>query len=79
MIKVFIQIIIYLINCYQYFISPMLGNNCMFKPTCSEYTKQAFSNYGLIKGSYLAIKRILRCHPWQTNYDDPLPKGKYHK
>ncbi|MDD2746594.1 MAG: membrane protein insertion efficiency factor YidD [Acidithiobacillus sp.] len=58
---------------YQYVISPMLGHNCRFFPTCSEYTCQAIERYGIAKGSWLGIKRISRCHPWHPGGVDPVP------
>jgi hypothetical protein len=62
-----------LINFYQKYISVFLKKNtCVFYPSCSEYTKQAIEKYGVLKGIYLGIKRILRCHPWQKNHLDPL-------
>ncbi|MCX6753143.1 MAG: membrane protein insertion efficiency factor YidD [Candidatus Nomurabacteria bacterium] len=61
------------INFYQKSISPLKNKgNCIFYPTCSEYSKQAFEKYGVLKGLYLSILRILRCHPWQKNHIDPL-------
>ena len=70
------KIIIYLINFYQKFISPFLGKNCRFYPTCSAYAKEAIENYGTIKGSILSIKRILRCHPFNPGGYDPVPPKK---
>ncbi|MDQ3245230.1 MAG: membrane protein insertion efficiency factor YidD [bacterium] len=71
-----------LINFYQKVISPDTGRlkklgffsrpTCVFYPTCSEYTKQAIQKYGSLKGIYLGIRRILRCHPWQKNHMDLL-------
>ena len=58
---------------YQYVISPMLGHNCRFFPTCSEYTCQAIERYGIAKGSWLGIKRSSRCHPWHPGGVDPVP------
>ena len=55
--------IIYLIKFYKYFISPVLGNNCRYLPTCSEYFIDSLNEYGVLKGSYKGIKRILTCHP----------------
>ena len=55
---------ILLIKFYQKCISPMLGSNCRYTPTCSEYALQALRKYGPFKGGWLALKRILRCHPW---------------
>ena len=47
---------------------------CRFTPTCSEYSYQAISRYGIIRGGSLALRRIFRCHPWNTGGNDPLPK-----
>lgn len=66
------KIVVYLIKLYQLYISPLLGNNCRFIPTCSEYTRQAVDKYGIIKGSLKAIKRILKCHPFNYGGYDPL-------
>jgi len=65
-------IFIFLINCYQKFISPLKGNSCRFYPSCSAYTKQAIIKYGAIKGTFLGIKRILKCHPFHPGGYDPL-------
>ena len=62
-----------LIRGYQLIISPLLGSNCRFMPTCSEYALESLRSYGLIKGSYLTIKRIGKCHPWGSNGYDPIP------
>ncbi|MDQ3075757.1 MAG: membrane protein insertion efficiency factor YidD [bacterium] len=61
-----------LINFYQKNISPLTKPSCVFYPTCSEYTKQAIEKYGALKGLWLGSRRILRCHPWQSNHMDPL-------
>ena len=66
------RILIYLIKKYQKYISPMLGNNCKYYPTCSEYTKQAIEKYGAFKGSIIGAKRILRCNPFSKGGYDPL-------
>ncbi|QQT26903.1 membrane protein insertion efficiency factor YidD [Sphingobacterium spiritivorum] len=65
---------IFPIRLYQLFISPMLGNNCRHTPTCSPYTKEAISEWGVSKGIGLGIKRIIRCHPWGNQGYDPVPK-----
>ena len=64
--------VISLINSYKYLISPLLGNNCRFLPTCSEYTKKAIIKFGLIKGTSLGFKRIIKCHPWGKSGHDPI-------
>ena len=66
------KIFIYLIEKYQKYISGILGNNCKYYPSCSEYTKQAIEKYGVIKGSFLGTKRILRCNPFSKGGYDPL-------
>lgn len=66
--KIFIKII----NIYQFF-SKMTPPVCRFYPTCSEYAKQAITKYGIIKGGYLSIKRILKCHPFHPGGYDPVP------
>ena len=66
------QILLGLIKIYQYF-SKFTPSVCRFYPTCSEYTKQAIIKYGVIKGSWLGVKRICRCHPGNPGGFDPLP------
>jgi len=70
--KVFSGILIIPIRIYQKMISPLLPASCRFYPTCSEYFIQALQKYGVFKGSYLGIKRILRCHPGNPGGYDPL-------
>ena len=65
--------IIYLIKGYQYFISPMFAPHCRFSPTCSQYAIQAVQQHGVIKGTYLATKRISKCHPFHEGGFDPVP------
>ena len=66
------KIFIFLIKFYQKAISPFLGRRCRFYPTCSEYTKQAVEKYGALKGLYLGLIRILKCHPLHKGVYDPL-------
>ncbi|MBH75910.1 MAG: membrane protein insertion efficiency factor YidD [Flavobacteriales bacterium] len=66
-------IIIYLIKFYQLTISPLIGKNCRYSPTCSNYCILSLKKYGLIKGTYLSIKRILSCHPFGGSGHDPVP------
>jgi len=61
-----------LINFYQKRISGFKKQSCVFYPTCSEYAKEAINKYGATKGTFLATRRVLRCHPWQKNHIDPL-------
>ena len=65
--------LIFTIKIYKFFISPILGKRCRFEPTCSTYSIQALSRYGVIKGSYLSFKRIIKCHPYGKSGFDPLP------
>ena len=61
------------IKIYQILISPLLGPHCRFTPTCSQYAVEAIEKHGPIKGIWLAIKRIARCHPWGGCGYDPVP------
>ena len=67
------KIILQLIRFYQLAISPFLGKNCRFEPTCSEYAIVAIDKYGIIRGMYLFTKRILRCNPFGGSGHDPVP------
>ncbi len=71
--KVLSAIFIFLIKVYQYALSPLLGSNCRYSPTCSSYTIQAIQEWGPLKGSWLGLKRIGRCHPWGGEGYDPVP------
>lgn len=62
------------IKIYQWTISPLLGQNCRHQPTCSNYTIEAIQEWGIIKGTWLGIKRLVKCHPWGTFGYDPVPK-----
>ena len=65
--------ILTVIKFYQYFISPLIGQNCRYYPTCSAYAIEAVDKYGSLKGTFLAVKRILRCHPFHAGGFDPVP------
>jgi putative membrane protein insertion efficiency factor len=66
--------LIAIIRFYKYFISPLLGNRCRFYPSCSSYSLEAIQLHGAIIGSYLTIKRLLRCHPFNEGGIDPVPE-----
>ncbi len=68
-----------LIKGYKKLISPLLGNNCRFNPTCSSYAIEAIDRFGVIKGCWLASKRILRCHPMNAGGNDPVPPLRKEK
>ena len=68
------RLAIALIKAYQYVISPLLGSNCRFHPTCSSYAEEAFRRFGVIKGGYLTLLRIVKCQPFHSGgYDPVLP------
>ena len=64
------------IRFYQYFISPLFNSNCRFYPSCSHYSYDALIEHGIFRGSYLSIKRILKCHPYHPGGIDPVPEKK---
>jgi uncharacterized protein len=64
---------IYLIRLYQKFLSPLLGAQCRYTPTCSQYAVEALQKYGALKGGWLAFKRILSCNPFGGHGHDPVP------
>ena len=69
-----------LVRVYQGAISPLLGSNCRFQPTCSQYFAEALQQWGPLKGSYLGFRRISKCHPWGSHGSDPVPPNpKYNK
>jgi hypothetical protein len=65
--------LIALIAGYRYFLSPLLGRSCRFFPSCSEYAAEALERHGALRGSWLAVRRIARCHPWHPGGYDPVP------
>ena len=62
-----------LIRAYQYFLSPFLGSQCRFTPSCSHFAAEAIARHGAWRGGYLAGRRLLRCHPWHHGGYDPVP------
>jgi len=74
--NILIKPFILLVRFYQLAISPWLGNNCRYQPTCSSYMIDALKEHGLLKGLWLGTKRIVRCHPWGGHGYDPVPKKK---
>ena len=63
----------FLIRGYQLAISPLLGPRCRFYPSCSQYASEAIETHGAFRGTWLAMKRIFRCHPWNEGGFDPVP------
>jgi len=66
-------LLIYLIRAYRYLLSPWIGGQCRFSPTCSIYAIQALETYGALRGSWLTLRRLLRCHPFCPGGEDPVP------
>ena len=70
------RVLLVLISAYRVLLSPLLGASCRFYPTCSTYAIEAIETHGAARGTWLAIKRILRCHPWHPGGFDPVPPAK---
>ena len=66
-------VLTFLIRVYQVALSPLLGPNCRYYPTCSQYAIEAMETHGSLHGTWLTIKRISRCHPWHEGGFDPVP------
>ncbi|MGV0997796.1 MAG: membrane protein insertion efficiency factor YidD [Fluviibacter sp.] len=67
------RLLLGLITLYRYTLSPLLGQRCRFYPSCSAYAAEALTQYGPLRGSWLALKRLLRCHPFHPGGHDPVP------
>jgi hypothetical protein len=70
------QLLVLIVRGYQLFISPLLGPRCRFHPTCSHYAIEALRTHGALKGSWLALRRVGRCHPLNPGGYDPVPPGR---
>jgi putative membrane protein insertion efficiency factor len=68
---------ILIISVYRYAVSPFLGNNCRFHPSCSHYAQDAIALHGIFRGTYLTLLRIGKCHPWHEGGVDPVPPCKH--
>jgi hypothetical protein len=64
---------LFLIDVYRKLLSPFLGRNCRYEPTCSLYAREAVARYGFLKGGWLGLRRLLRCHPFHEGGIDPVP------
>lgn len=73
------SLLILLIRVYRYVLSPWLGTRCRFEPSCSRYAMQAIQEHGSLKGSWLAAKRLVRCHPLHPGGVDPVPPRAEHR
>ena len=69
------QVVQFVLRCYQRVISPMLPHSCRFVPTCSQYAMEAIEGHGALRGSLLALGRLLRCHPFAQSGYDPVPES----
>ena len=67
------RVLIAIVRAYQYLLSPWWGSQCRFTPTCSHYAIEALERHGALAGTWLAVRRILRCHPWSAGGYDPVP------
>lgn len=70
------NVVIGVLRAYRILVSPWLGDNCRFDPSCSVYAMEAIERFGVVRGIALAVKRILRCHPWGPSGYDPVPDLK---
>lgn len=73
------KLVIFLIRGYQYLISPLLGSHCRFYPSCSCYAHTAVERYGVLRGGWLSLRRLARCHPWNPGGLDPVPEPRTRK
>lgn len=67
------QLLMFLVRAYQLLVSPVLPPTCRFSPSCSQYSHEAISRHGALKGLWLTIKRVIRCNPWNPGGYDPVP------
>lgn len=71
--KLAINVLVKAIHLYRLILSPWIGNQCRFYPSCSHYSEEALIEHGFIKGAYLTVRRLLKCHPWHAGGLDPVP------
>jgi putative membrane protein insertion efficiency factor len=67
------RLMLLVIRAYRYLLSPWWGNQCRFEPTCSAYAMRALEEHGALRGSWLALRRLTKCHPWHRGGFDPVP------
>ena len=74
MMNILTNLLIKIIKCYKFLLSPLFGNSCRYLPSCSDYAIEALKTFGIFKGLFLSFKRILSCHPWSNGGFDPVKK-----
>jgi uncharacterized protein len=67
------RLLLLALRAYRFLLSPWIGNQCRFAPTCSQYAIEAVDRFGALRGSWLALRRVARCHPWHPGGYDPVP------
>jgi uncharacterized protein len=70
------RVLVLPIRVYQLLVSPLLGPRCRFYPSCSTYAVEALQRHGALRGSWLAVRRLARCHPWNPGGPDPVPPAR---
>ena len=70
------KILIFFLRNYRYLFSPWLGSHCRFEPSCSHYAQTAIQQHGALRGTWLTLRRLARCHPWRPGGYDPVPDRK---
>jgi putative membrane protein insertion efficiency factor len=73
------HVLVWLIKAYRYTLSPYLGSHCRFTPSCSAYTQEAIETHGAVRGLWLGLKRLGRCHPFSPGGYDPVPGPGHHR
>ncbi len=73
------KLLIYAVRFYRYCLSPFFASQCRFHPSCSNYAEQAIAQHGVLKGMWLSLRRIGRCHPWHAGGFDPVPEKRIDK
>ncbi|MBX2809092.1 MAG: membrane protein insertion efficiency factor YidD [Cellvibrionaceae bacterium] len=71
--------VLLIIRLYRYLLSPWLGNQCRFSPSCSHYAEEAYQQHGLFKGTWLTLRRLLKCNPWHQGGFDPVPAARHRE